>query len=315
MPVTSLHDLTLRQLRAVAAVARSRSVTGAAEQLHLTQPAVTLQLKNLQERCGLPLFQRTAKGMIATEAGEMLLLFGERIETALADCSAALDKLKGLSGGCVSIGVVSTAKYFAPFAISAFSKTHPGIDVRLLVGNRGEIIQALADFSLDVAIIGRPPPELQLERVLIGDHPHVIIAPPDHGLASMPTLAVAAMSDETFLIREPGSGTRALMERMFDEAGVKPRIGMEIASNETIKQAVMAGLGIAFLSAHTVAQELADGRLISLPVEGLPLIRHWYVARLTDKTLLPAAEALVHFLSNEAVRFLPALSNRFRNSK
>jgi len=302
-----IHDVTLRQLRALSAVARAKSVTGAAEKLHVTQPAVTLQIRNLQERAALPLFQRTGGGMVLTEAGETLMLLWERIEAALSDCEVTLDMIKGLTGGRVSIGVVSTAKYFAPFAIAAFARTHPGIDVRLVIGNRGEIIQALTDFALDVALIGRPPPELELDKVRIGEHPHVIIAPPDHPLKRARALAVSDLVDEIFLNREPGSGTRALMERVFAEAGVTPRIGMEIASNETIKQAVMAGLGIAFLSAHTVAHELADGRLVSLPVAGLPLIRDWFVVRRVDKALLPAGQALVEFLSHEAVRFLPPI--------
>jgi LysR family transcriptional regulator for metE and metH len=158
---------------------------------------------------------------------------------------------------------------------------------------------------LDVAIIGRPPAELDLDCVLIGDHPHVIIAPPDHPLAGKTQIAVADLGNETFLNREPGSGTRALMERMFAEAGVTPRIGMEIASNETIKQAVMAGLGIAFLSAHTVGVELADRRLISLRIAGLPLVRSWFAVRCIEKMLLPPAHAFVKFLGQEAAQFLP----------
>lgn len=296
----------MRQLRALKSVAARKSVTGAAEHLHLTQPAITLQLKNLETLAQLPLFQRTPNGMVLTEAGDALLLLSERVETALADCAATLDRMKGLGGGRVAIGVVSTAKYFAPFAIAAFARAHPGIDVRLIIGNRGEILQALSDFSLDVAIIGRPPPEPALEKVLIGDHPHLIIAPPRHPLAGKTTHKVSALADETFLIREQGSGTRALMERMFADAGMVPRIGMEIASNETIKQAVMAGLGIAFLSAHTCAAELADGRLVTLPIEGLPLIRNWFLVRRVEKILLPSAQALADFLAREAAHFLPA---------
>lgn len=306
----SLRDLTLRQLRALAAVAQHGSVTAAADKLKLTQPAVTLQVRNLQERAALPLLERGARGMTLTEAGEAILQLNERIESALADCAITLDTLKGLTGGRVSIGVVSTAKYFAPFAIAAFSKAYPNIDVRLIIGNRGEIIQALSDFTLDVAIIGRPPLELRLEKSLIGEHPHVIIAPPDHRFGKATKLAVTDLSDEIFLNREPGSGTRALMEWMFAQAAVTPRIGMEIASNETIKQAVMAGLGIAFLSAHTVGHELADGRLIALPVDGLPLIRHWFLVRRTEKVLLPAASALADFLSREARQFLPAVARK-----
>jgi len=304
---SKLRNMTIRQLRALAAVAAHKSVTAAAAQLHLTQPAVTLQIKNLEELTEARLLQRTPNGMLLTEAGDVLMRLSERIDAALTDCSLTLEMMQGLTGGRVSIGVVSTAKYFAPFAIAAFSKAYPDIDVRLVIGNRGEIMRALADFSLDAAIIGRPPPDIDVIPTFIGDHPHIIIAPPLHPLAKAASLSPADLGAETFLIREPGSGTRALMERVLTEAGVTPRIGMEIASNETIKQAVMAGLGIAFLSAHTVAAELMDGRLISLPIEGLPIIRHWFLVRRVEKILLPPAQALVEFLGRETVHFLPRI--------
>jgi LysR family transcriptional regulator, low CO2-responsive transcriptional regulator len=300
-----LHGLTLRQLRALAAVASSKSVTEAADRLHLTQPAVTLQLKNLREMAGLPLLQRTPDGMVATDAGRALLHLGERIATALADCDQALDMIAGLSGGRVAIGAVSTAKYFAPFAMAAFSKRYPLIELKLTIGNREEVMQGLRDFSLDVAITGRPPPDLELEKRLIGDHPHLVIAPAGHRLAGAGSVDVSALARETFVIREPGSGTRALMEGLFQSEGVKPTIGMEISSNETIKQAVMAGLGIAFISLHTVASELKDGRLVVLPIAGLPIMRQWFVVRRADKVLLPPAQALMDFLGAEAGRFLP----------
>jgi LysR family transcriptional regulator, low CO2-responsive transcriptional regulator len=254
----------------------------------------------------LPLLQRTPAGMAPTDAGRALLLLSDRIEKALADCGQALDMLAGLSGGRVAIGAVSTAKYFAPFAMAAFSKRYPMIDLKLTIGNREEVMQALRDFSLDVAITGRPPPDLELEKRLIGDHPHLVVAPAGHPLAGGRPVAVSDLSRETFLIREPGSGTRALMEGLFQNAGVRPTIGMEISSNETIKQAVMAGLGIAFISLHTVASELKDGRLVVLPIEGLPIMRQWFVVRRADKVLLPPAQALMDFLGDEARHFLPA---------
>jgi LysR family transcriptional regulator for metE and metH len=297
--------MSLRQLRALAAVAGCRSVTEAADRLNLTQPAVTLQLKNLQEIVGLPLLQRTSDGMVPTDAGRALLALSERVEAAIGDCGETIDRIAGLTGGRVSIGAVSTAKYFAPFAIAAFAERHPDIELKLTIGNRGEIIQGLRDYSLDVAITGRPPPDLDLEKRLIGDHPHVIIAPPGHRLAGARQVTVRDLAGETFLIRELGSGTRILMESIFEAAGVAPTIGMEIGSNETIKQAVMAGLGIAFISGHTVARELADGRLATLAVEGLPVIRQWYVVRRSDKVLLPPGQALMDFLGAEARHYLP----------
>jgi LysR family transcriptional regulator for metE and metH len=302
-----LQTLSLRQLRALAAVAERGSVTGAADRLNLTQPAISLQLRNLQDSAGLPLLERTAGGMAANEAGAALLLLHDRVAAAIADCAQTLDMIAGVAGGRVAIGVVSTAKYFAPFAIAAFARAHPGVEVRLTVGNRDEIVRGLADFSLDVAIIGRTPPELDVTQTLIGDHPHVVIAPPRHPLARRRQLAVADLAAETFLIREPGSGTRALMERVFAEAGLAPRIGMEITSNETIKQAVMAGLGLAFISAHTISAELTARRLATLPVEGLPVVRQWFVVSRRDRVLLPPAMALVAFMGREAATFLPPL--------
>jgi LysR family transcriptional regulator for metE and metH len=305
---SGIRLISMRQLRALAAVAHGRSVTEAAQRLSLTQPAVTLQLKNLEELAGLPILQRTPDGMVPTEAGEAILKLNERLEDALDDCATALDMLKGLTGGRVAIGAVSTAKYFAPFVIAAFSKLYPTIDLKLTIGNREEVMHGLRDFSLDLAITGRPPLDLDLETKPIGEHPHLIVGPPDHPFAGRSSIEVAELSGETFIIREPGSGTRALMESLFTEAGVAPKIGMEISSNETIKQAVMAGLGIAFISGHTVASELLDKRLAVLPVKGLPLMRRWFVVQRADKALLPPARVLMDFIAEEAERFLPDIS-------
>lgn len=297
----------MRQMRALAAVAQSRNVTEAAGRLGLTQPAVTLQLKNLEDLAGLPILQRTPEGMVPTQAGAALLRLHDRVEAALADCANALDMMKGLTGGRVSIGAVSTAKYFAPFVIAEFARQHPAIELKLTIGNREEVLQGLRDYSLDLAITGRPPADLDLERRLIGDHPHVVIGPAHHPLAGRDHVDLRTLADETFIIREPGSGTRMLMEHLFEEIGLSPRIGMEISSNETIKQAVMAGLGVSFISAHTVAGEVEDKRLSVLHVEGLPLVRQWFVVRRADKALLPPAEALMDFLGAEAARFLPVV--------
>ena len=243
-----LRNLTIRQLRALAALAGGRSVTAAANKLNLTQPAVTLQLQNLQELAGLPLVQRTNDGMLLTGAGQEVLMLSERIEAAISTCATSLDMIAGRTGGRVSIGAVSTAKYFVPFAIAAFSKLHPKIDISLSIGNRQEIRQALRGYDLDFAIMGRPPADVDVDIHLIGDHPHIIIAPSGHRLALNVGLSTAELADETFLIREQGSGTRMLMEQLFSTTELQPKIGMEMSSNETIKQAVIAGLGIALHS-------------------------------------------------------------------
>jgi molybdate transport repressor ModE-like protein len=300
------RDLTMRQLRALAAVNAMGSVTGAAKSLNLTQPAVTLQLRNLEALTGLPLIQRTGEGMRLTDAGREVLAMTERIEAALLDCEQTLDMIAGRSGGRVSIGAVSTAKYFVPFAIAAFSRQHPKIDITLMVGNREDIREALRGYDLDIAIMGQPPPDVAVEKRLLGEHPHVIVAAAGHWLARDSGLAVVDLTYETFITRERGSGTRMLMEQFFQAGDLQPKIGMEMDSNETIKQAVIAGLGVAFISLHTVASELQDGRLVVLDVAGLPVMRQWYAVRRLDKALMPPAQAMLEFLGEEGFRHLPS---------
>lgn len=306
------RDISIRQLRALAALSDHGSVTAAASTLNLTQPAVTLQLRKLQDLAGLTLIQRSNDGMLLTDAGREVLALCARVEAAIAACEISLDMIAGKTAGRISIGAVSTAKYFVPFAISGFSMLHPKVDVSLSIGNRQEIGIALRGYELDFAIMGRPPVGIDMDVHLIGDHPHVIIAPTTHPLARKHNLPLTALSQETFLMREPGSGTRSLMEQLFGSKGIRPKIGMEMSSNETIKQAVIAGLGIAFISAHTVATELDERRLITLDIEGLPVVRQWFVVRRKDKVLLPPAQAMLSFLGENGAKFLPKTSGRFR---
>lgn len=300
-----IRSFTLKQLRALAAVADTGSVSAAARGLHVTPPAVTMQVQLLEASLGLPLLDRSGDKFRPTDAGREIVTAAARIEAALKDCVAALDAMKGLDGGHVSVAIVSTAKYFAPMALGAFSRAHPGIDVTLSIGNRAEVLALLRADAVDVAIMGRPPEDLDVQRTVIGDHPHIVIGPPDHPLARRRQIPVTALTGQTFLMREPGSGTRGLMERLFEKDGVKPKIGMEIGSNETIKQAVIAGLGLAFISAHTVAAEIADGRLVQLDVTGLPILRQWHVVRRAGKRLTPPALAMNAFLSERGAEFLP----------
>lgn len=308
-----MRHVTLKQLRVLAAVARTGSVTKAAQALHVSPPAVTLQLQALQDEAGLPLVERSPSGMVLTLAGREIVEAVGRIEAVLSDCNASLAALAGVERGTVSVGVVSTAKYFAPRALAAFARAHPGLELQLVVGNRAEIIEGLRSHALDLAVTGRPPDELGVEAAAIGDHPHVVVASHDHPLASLRHLAPAALNGEAFLTREPGSGTRDLMERFFADAGIAPRISMQIGSNETIKQAVLAGLGIAFLSAHTIELEVGTGRLAVLDVVGLPIVRTWYAVHLSERRLMPGTRALCEFLTSEGRRFLPDLGAALRD--
>jgi DNA-binding transcriptional LysR family regulator len=307
-----MRNFTLKQLRLLAAAARGGSFAAAAEACHVTPPAVTMQMQQLEAEAGLPLFARDGRAFRLTEAGRELLSCAEKIDAVLADCAAGLAAMKSLASGRVAVGVVSTAKYFAPQMLAAFARSHPGIDIELVIGNREDTIAAFKTGRLDVAVMGRPPEGVEVESALIGEHPQVIIAPPDHPLAKRHAIPPKDIAGETLLMRETGSGTRLLAERFLAKHYIKPRIGMEIGSNETIKQAVIAGLGIAFISAHTIASEVEDGRLAILDVVGLPEVRHWFVVRPATKRLMPAASALRDFLVAEGRRFLPDVGRQQR---
>ena len=300
-----MKHVTLKQLRAFAAVVRTASVTGAAQALHVSPPAITLQMRLLQEQLGVPLIERSAAGMKPTTAGRLLADTVKRVEIVLSDSAAAIAALAGLETGLVHVGVVSTAKYFAPRVLGAFAQAHPGIELRLVVGNRAEIIAGLRDHELDLAVMGRPPEDLEVILAVIGEHPHVVVVPPGHRLAGGQAVLAADLAGETFLVRERGSGTRMLMEEFFERACIAPRFGMEIGSNETVKQAVMAGLGIAFLSAHTIELEVQTGRLAVLDVAGLPVVRQWCVVRLAERRSMPAVDLVGLYLTEEGRLFLP----------
>lgn len=308
-----VRNVTLKHFRVLSAVTKMGSMAGAARRLNVTPPAITVQIQQLEQSVGLPLVERLADKTTPTEAGEIILRTAHRIEALLAECGGEIAQLKGIEGGRVAVGVVSTAKYFAPKALAAFRQQHPGVDVRLSVGNRQETIRALRDLELDLVVMGRPPENFDVEAAVLGDHPHIIVAPAGHPLAGA-KLTIADLAKETFFVRESGSGTRLLMERLFEQADFDPVVGMEIGSNETIKQAVIAGLGIAFISAHTVAVEIADGRLEMLNVAGLPMVREWHAVRLREKAVMPAAQAMWTFLSAEGQKFLPRPAPCTKNS-
>ena len=300
-----MGDTTLKQLRSLAATVHAGTIAGAAKQLHVTPPAVAQQLRLLERGVGMALVQRTDRGLHPTDAGRELLATTARIEAELTSCDRLLDALRDGRSGTLVFGAVSTAKYFAPQLLAAFWATHREVDIRLVIGNRDETVRSLTDFELDLAIMGRPPAELDLVVAPIGEHPHVIIASPRHSLAGSARITQRRLGDETFLVREHGSGTRSLAERFFATAGIEPRIGMEIASNETIKQAVIADLGIALISAHTVAAEIEDGRLVVVNVAGFPIVREWFVVRRPSKRLGPAGELFWEFLADCGAAHFP----------
>jgi len=291
-----MHHVTLRQLKVFEAAARNQSFSRAAAELHLTQPGVSMQVKELEGNAGLPLFERIGRKMHITEAGRELLRHTHEILRALKDAEDTLDALKGLRGGHLNLGVTSTAKYFSPQLFARFRQQHPTLDFRLAVSNREFVIEQLAGNEVDLAIMGRPPEALATVAEPFAPHPFVIIAAPDHPLAGRRRIAVARLAAETFLVREPGSGTRSAMQNFIEDHGFAIRVGMEMTSNETIKQAVMAGIGVSFLSRHTIGLELESRKLVVLDVRGLPVMRHWFVVHLAAKRLPPAALAFKAFV-------------------
>ncbi len=299
-----MKNVSLRQLKIFEAVARHLSFSRAAEELHLSQPAVSMQVRALEEDAGLPLTEQVGKKIFITDAGAELARHARLIAQQLDAAEAALAAIRGLASGRLSVGVVSTAKYFAPRLLAQFRARHPGISLQLNVNNRQSIVRQLADNEIDLAIMGSPPAELETAADIFAINPQVIIAAPEHVLARRRKLVAADIAGETFLIREHGSGTRSAMERFFLEQNLAPAQRFEMSSNETIKQAVMAGMGISFISEHTIRLELDVGLLVRLPVVGTPVLRQWHVVRLARKQLSPLAEAFKGFLSREAAKLL-----------
>jgi LysR family transcriptional regulator, low CO2-responsive transcriptional regulator len=304
-----MRNLTLKQLRAVRAVMRHRKIAAAASQLGLTASAVTLQIKEVEKELGVSLFDRTGDGVHPTHAGLAVVDAARAIESRLEELGEDIDAVKGLRKGALSLGVVSTAKYFAPRMMAAFMKMYPGIAMKLTVGNRAEIIAALESRTIDIAVMGRPPRGIAVRAALIGDHPLVIIAPPDHPLVGETAISKNDIAREQFLVREPGSGTRTSLEIYFgDIPGRLDNLGTDMGSNETIKQAVMAGLGIAFISAHTIEMEIELGRLVILDVIGLPVHRQWFAVSRSDRNLSHALAAFQDFLTTQGLKHLPQIS-------
>jgi len=304
--MVDFRALTLKQLRAFSATIQNGSVTQAAATLFVTPPAVTTHLKTLEKIVGRPIYQRNADGMEPTEVGQQLLDAADEVEKVIDRTRARIEALNLGATGSVILGVVSTGKYLAPGIVARFRRDHPDIRVRLSIGNRTEIIKGLERREYDLLIMGRPPANIEVERQVLGDHPHVLIAAPDHRLVGDPDILPEDLLRETFLAREEGSGTRTLMTRFLDRiGGGRPFNMVEMGTNETIKQAVMAGLGVALISAHTCHTELAEGKLAILAVEGLPLVRQWFVIHRTDRELTKAADVLRRFIIAHKAEILP----------
>lgn len=289
-----LH-ITLRQISVFDAVSRHLSYSRAAETLHLTQPAVSMQIKQLEESIGVPLFEQLGKKIYLTEVGKEFKQYCQNILQQLADAESMFDDFKGMSGK-LSICVASTASYITPHLLAVFCQRHPETQVSLSVTNRENVLQRLTNNETDMAIMGRPPEGLDLDAMPFMENRLAIIAPIDHPLANASDIPMSRLSEETFLVREQGSGTRITMERFFAERGIQLTTGTEMSTNEAIKQAVQAGMGLGILSLNTVSLELETRRLTVLDVQNFPIKRHWYVVHRKGKRLTTVGQAFKDFL-------------------
>jgi DNA-binding transcriptional LysR family regulator len=297
--------LTLRQLDVFASVARHLSYTRAAEELHLSQPGVSMQVRQLEEAVGLPLFEKLGKKIHLTEAGRELFNYSQNISDQLREAAEVMEELKGVRRGHLRISVATTANYFATRLLAAFTRQYEGTSFALDVTNRKTLLKRLADNETDLVIMGKPPEELDLAAEAFMENPLVIIAPPDHELArKRKPIPLSRIQQETFVVREMDSGTRIAMERFFAARDIRLKAGMEMTSNEAIKQAVEAGLGLGIVSVHTLELELEARRLVVLNVEDFPIMRHWYLVHRQGKRMSPVATAFRDFLLGEGASAL-----------
>ncbi|QRX81688.1 LysR family transcriptional regulator [Glaciimonas sp. PAMC28666] len=294
-----MKNATLRQLKVFETVARLLSFSRAAEELHLTQPAVSIQVKKLEGHAGLALFEQLGKKIYLTPAGAELLSYSRVIIQQFQSVEEALDQFKGVSGGKLNVAVISAGDYFFPRLLVEFASRHKNVTLNFTVHNREELLYQLVDNMTDLAIMVRPPADMDTINEAFAPHPYVIVAPPNHPLAQKSRIPMSVLMREQFVVREKGSDTWHSMQDGFGEHFANINIGMEIKSTETIKQAVIAGMGISFLSAHTISQELQAGSLVVLDVRDFPLMLNWYVVHRKNKHLPPVAEAFKKFLLND----------------
>ena len=291
-----LRNLSMRQLRVFLSAARHGSFSKAASELSLTAPAVSMQMKELESELGMALFQRVGRRVELTSAGEYFLVYVKRIASTLREAEATLSKLKGTEMGTLKIGLVSTAKYFLPQLLKRFKEEHFGLQIKLEVRNRDQMVELLRDGDIDLAIMGRTPADMDVRIESFAKHPHAFIASPEHPLATRQGISPLVLNQMELIVREEGSGTRAIMERFLNDRGLSPRVTMVMSSNESIKQAVMADLGISFVSLHTVGLEVSTGKLMVLDIDETPISRAWHVVALNKGNPSGAAEAFRYFV-------------------
>lgn len=304
----TIRNATLRQLKVFETVARRLSFARAAEELHLTQPAVSTQVRLLEEHAGLRLFEQLGKKIYLTPAGHEMLSFSRAIIQQFHELDQAMGQLKGVSGGKLNVAVISAGDYFFPRVLADFTRRYTDVVLNLAVHNRDQLLHQLATNQTDLAVMVRPPQEMDTTNEPFAPHPYVIVAAPSHPLAGKRNVTMSQLADEAFIARERGSDTWNSMEEGFGGRIANLRIAMEVTSTETIKQAVIAGMGIAFLSAHTISLELQVGNLVVLDVQGFPVMFNWYVVHRKSKRLPPVALAFKRFLMEKGADLIESIT-------
>jgi DNA-binding transcriptional LysR family regulator len=299
-----VKNATLRQLKVFESVARLNSFSRAAEELHLTQPAVSTQIKKLEEHAGQPLFEQFGKKIYLTPAGTELLDIGRAIIGQFEAAAQAMAQFSGVAGGRLNVGVISAGDYFFPRLLVEFVRRHRDVSLNFGVHNREGLLHEIAQNQTDLAIMVRPPTDLDTVQLPFAPHPYVVVAGAAHRLVSERNIARSRIVREPFVVREKGSDTWNSMADSFGATLSDLHVAMEIRSTETIKQAVIAGMGVSFLSAHTVARELQSGSLAVLDVEGFPVMLNWYVVHRTHKRLPPVAQAFKDFLLSDGAALI-----------
>lgn len=292
--------ISIRQLQVFESVARHLSHSRAAAELYLSQPAVSMQIKQAESAVGLPLFDQIGKKLHLTAAGNELLRYARSVLQLMQEMETAFDEMKGLERGRLNISVVSTANYFMPQLLAKFIQAHPKIQVSLSVANRDAVVRQLAENTADFAIMGQPPKGTDMRAEAFMENPLVVIAAPDHPLAKSKKISHKQLARETFLLREQGSGTRGVVERYFASHKLALPAHMEMDTNEAIKQSVQAGMGISIISRHSIELELKTKRLVILDVDRFPIVRHWYIVHRKDKRPSTAAQEFEQFLLVES---------------
>ncbi|GAB1232641.1 LysR family transcriptional regulator [Ferrigenium sp. UT4] len=292
--------LSLRQLQVFESVARHLNHSRAAAELFLSQPAVSMQIKQAEQTIGLPLFEQVGKTLFLTEAGREMLHYARAVLQLMQEMEGVFDAMKGLEHGHLNITAVSTANYFMPQLLARFIQAHPRIQVGLSVANRDAVMRQLADNIADLAIMGQPPQGTDMLAESFLPNPLVVIAAPAHPLAKRKKIKAQNLASETFLLREKGSGTRAVVERYFDSHALPLPAHMEMDTNEAIKQSVQAGMGIGIISRHAIELELETRRLLVLDVEEFPIVRHWYLVQRKDKRPSLASAEFERFLLSQS---------------